>query len=42
MKKLVRDVLSLMIGILMIILVVGIPLLTGLMLLMFFWNLFVG
>lgn len=42
MKELVHDVLSFMIGILIIILVVGIPFLTGFMLLVLFWNFFVG
>lgn len=42
MKKLVHGVLSLMIGILVIILVVGVPFLTGFMLLMLFWDFFVG
>ena len=42
MKELVHDVLSFMIGILIIILMVGIPFLTGFMLLVLFWNFFVG
>lgn len=42
MKELVHGVLFFMIGILIIILVVGIPFLTGFMLLVLFWNYFVG
>lgn len=42
MKELVRNMLATMVGILIIILMIGIPFLTGVMLLMLFWSSFVG